>query len=116
MLVRHPFSQTPLGSCILEMFFVFPQLHVTYSLFLNLHKITMFSVSFTRFISLLRIVLRGTYFLEVATAMVYMLLMLPPTSPLLLLRSKSSAASVCLHHYGTLVLVTQHLPLFAMSS
>lgn len=47
--------------------------------------------------------------------MVYMLLMPPPTFLLLLLRSKSSVASVCLHHYGTLVLVTQLLPLYAMS-
>ena len=60
------------------------------------------------------ITLRETYFLEVATTVVYMLLMRPPTFLLLLLRSKSSVVFVCLLHCGTLALVTQHHQLFAM--
>jgi hypothetical protein len=48
--------------------------------------------------------------------MAYMHLMNHPLPPLLLLSFESSVVFVCLHHSGTLALVIQHDPLFAMFS
>jgi hypothetical protein len=67
-------------------------------------------VNFTLLIFLLRIGIRGTCFLEVAAGVGFMSLMRHH------LFHKSSVVSVLHRHNGTLALVIQRLPLFAMFS
>ena len=67
----------------------------------------MFLLNFILFIFLLKTETRGTYSLEVATAVVYMLLMCHQLLVLLV-------AFVCHHHIGMRALVILPLPSFAM--
>jgi hypothetical protein len=108
ILFRLMFPITPLKIYVSPIFRMFPQSHIIYSLFINSLEIIMSFVSFTILAFLLRIGIRGTFFLEVAASMGYMSLMYHP----LLLRS--SVVSVLHHHSGTLALVIRRLPLFAI--